>query len=79
MFAEIKITIKRNDKIMYSVRWCEGMTKDVRREEICKLAALSECTYNIKIYFVGIKSKSVVCHPARNITETVTQIRVGYI
>ena len=40
------------------------MDKDVHREE-----CLSECTNNNEISFVHIESKSIVCHPARNITE----------
>ena len=48
------------------------MSKDGRRAEMSKLAALSGCPYNYKICFAGIESKSIVCHPARDITKTVT-------
>ena len=37
---------------MYNVCWCDAMTKDVRREETSKFAALSECTNNDEICFV---------------------------
>ena len=57
---------------MYSVWWCDAMIKDGRQEETCKFAALSGCTYNNEICFVCIEPKSIVCHPARDITETVT-------
>jgi len=33
------------------------MTKDVRREEMSKFAALSGCSYNDEICFVGIEPK----------------------
>ena len=33
------------------------MTKDVRREETSKFAALSGCTYDDEICFVGIEPK----------------------
>jgi len=46
------------------------MIKDGRREEMNKFAALSGCTYNNEICFVCIEIKSIVCHPARYITET---------
>jgi len=72
MFSEIKIAIKCNTKITYSVWWCDPMTKDVRREEMSKFAVLSGCNYNDEISFVGIEPKFIVCHPARDITETVT-------
>ena len=48
------------------------MIKDVRREEMSKFAALSGCTYNGEIRFVGIEPKFIVCHPLRDIAETVT-------
>ena len=48
------------------------MTKDARTEETSKFAALSGCTYNDEICFVGIELNFIVCHPARDITETVT-------
>ena len=48
------------------------MIKDGRREETSELTALSGCTYNDDICFVGIEPKSIVCHLARDITETVT-------
>ena len=53
------------------------MTEDVRREETSKFAALSECTFNNEIGFIRIEPKSIVCHPARDITETVTQLFEG--
>jgi len=62
MFSEIKIAIKRDTKITYSV-WCDAMIKDVRRKETSTFAALSVCTYNDEICFVGIEPKSIVCHP----------------
>ena len=34
MFSEIKIAIKCNTKIKYSVWWCDAMTKDIRRKEM---------------------------------------------
>jgi len=37
------------------------MTKDVRREEISKFSALSGCTYNDEICFVGIEPQFIVC------------------
>ena len=46
MFSEIKMAIKCNTNIMYSVWCCDAMIKDVRREEISKFAALFGCTYN---------------------------------
>jgi len=55
------------------------MTKDVRREEMSKFVSLSGCTYKDEINFVGIKSKFIVCHPARDITETVTRLLKGTI
>ena len=48
------------------------MIKDGRREEMSKFSALSGCTYNDEIWFVRIDPKSIVCHPARDISETVT-------
>ena len=48
------------------------MTKGVSREEMSKFSALSGCTYNDEICFVGIEPKFLVCHPAIYITETVT-------
>ena len=39
-----------------------------------KFAALSGCTYNDEIYFVGIEPKFIVCHPARDITKRVTKL-----
>jgi len=35
---------------------------------------MSGCTYNDAICFVGIEPKFIVCHPARDITETVTKL-----
>jgi len=55
------------------------MTKDVRREEMSKFAALSGCTYNDEICFVGIEPKFIIFHPARDITETVTKLFKGNI
>jgi len=55
------------------------MTKDVRREEMSKFAALSGCTYNDEICFIGIKPKFIVCHLPRDITETVTKFFKGKI
>jgi len=55
MFSEIKMAIKRNTNITYSVWWCDAMTKDVRREEMSKFAALSGCTYHDEISFVVIE------------------------
>ena len=71
--------IKCNTKITYSVCWCGAMTKDVRREETNTFAALSGCTYNDEICFVGIEPKFIVCHPARDIAETVTKLFKGKI
>jgi len=48
------------------------MIKDVRREERSRFDALSGCTYNDEICFVGIEPKPTVCHPARDTTETAT-------
>jgi len=53
------------------------MTKDVRREEMSKFAALPGCTYNDEIYLVGIEPKFIVCHPARDVTETITKLFKG--
>ena len=69
MFSEIKISIKCNTKIMYIVWSCDFMTKDVRREEKNKFAALSGCIYNDEICFIGIEPTFVVCHLTRDITE----------
>jgi len=55
------------------------MTKDVRREEISRFAALPGCKYNDEICFVDIEPKFIVCHPARYITETVTKLFKGKI
>jgi len=74
---EIKIAIKCNTKIMYSVWLCDAMTKNGHREEMSKFAALSGCTYNDEISFAGIEPKFIVCHPARDITETVTKLFKG--
>ena len=78
-FPEIKIAIKCNIKITYSVWWCCAMTKDVHREETSKFAALSGCTYNGEIRFVSIEPKFIVCHPARDITEPVSKLFKGKI
>ena len=45
---------------------------DVRREETSKFAALFGCTNTNEICFLGIEPKSIVCHPARDITEIIT-------
>ena len=79
IFSEIKIVIKCNIKIMYKVWWCDAMTNDVHREETSKSAALSGCTYNDEICFVRTEPKFIVCHPARDITETVTKLFKGKI
>ena len=50
------------------------MIKDVRREETSKFPALFGCTCNDEICFVGIEPKFIVCHLARDITETVTKL-----
>jgi len=50
------------------------MIKDVRREETSTFAALSGCTYNDEICFVGIGPKFIVCPPARDFTQTVTKL-----
>ena len=55
------------------------MTKDVHKEEMSKIDALTGCTYNDEICFVGIEPKFIVCHPARNITETLTKLFKGNI
>jgi len=55
------------------------MIKYVRREEMSKFAALSGCTYNDEISFVDIEPIFIVCHPARDITETVTKLFKGKI
>ena len=72
MFSEIKITIKCNTKVKYSVSWCGAMIKDGHREETSKFVTLSGCTYIDEICFVSIKPNSIVCYAARDITETVT-------
>ena len=77
--SEIKMTIKCNTKITYSVYRCDAMNKGVRMEKISKFAALSGCTYNDEICFVDIESKFIVCHPARDVTETVTKLFKGKI
>jgi len=72
MFSEIKIAIKRNTKVTYSLWWCDAMIKDECREETSKFAALFGRAYNDEICFVSIEPKFIVCHPVRNITKTVT-------
>jgi len=42
-----------------------GVTKETN-----KFAALSGCINDNQICFVCIEDKSIVCHPARDITET---------
>ena len=59
--------------------WCGAMTKDIRMEEMSKFAALSGCTYNAEICFVGTEPNFIVCHPARYITETVSKLFKGKI
>ena len=54
------------------------MIKDGRREETSKFAALSGCTNNNEICFVSIEPKSIVCHPARDITETELPVSAVY-
>jgi len=44
MFYEIKLAIKCNTTITYSVLWCDAMIGDVRRNEMSKFTALSGCT-----------------------------------
>jgi len=46
MFSEIKIAIKCNTKITYSVWGCDAIIKDEHREETSKFTALSGCVYN---------------------------------
>jgi len=75
--SEIEIAIKCN--ITYSVWWCEAMTEDVRREETITFAALSGCAYNGGVCFVGVDPTFIVCHPARDITGTVTKLVTGKI
>jgi len=50
------------------------LTKDVRREETSKFAALSG-----EICFVGIEPTFIVCHTARDNTETVNKLFKGKI
>ena len=79
MYSDFKISIKCNTKITYIVRRCDAMTKDVPREETSKFAALSGCTYNNEICFVGIEPKYIVYDPARDITEAVSKLFNGTI
>jgi len=51
------------------------MITDVRREEMSKFAALSGCTIKNKICFLCIEPKSIVCHPARDITQSRSCVR----
>jgi len=44
------------------------MTKDVRREEMSKVAALYGCNVNDEICFVGIEPTFIVCHPDTDIS-----------
>jgi len=74
MFSEIKIPTTCNTKIAYNVWLCDAMTMNVRREEMSKFAALSGCTYNDEICFVGIEPKFIVRYSARDIAETSHQI-----
>ena len=60
VFKKIKIAIKCNTKITYSVWWCDAMIKDGLREETSKFAALSGCTYNDEICFIGIEPISLL-------------------
>jgi len=73
---EIDVAIKCNTKIMDSVMM---RLRTFVGEEISKFAALSGCTYNDEICFVGIEPKFIVCHPARDNTETVTTLFKGKI
>jgi len=50
-----------------------------RTEEINKFVALSGCTYNDEICFVGIRPKFIVCYPVSDTTETVTKLFKGKI
>jgi len=50
------------------------MTQYIRREEMSKFAAFSQSTYNDEICI-----EFIVCHPARDITETVTKLFKGKI
>jgi len=67
--SEKKIAIKLKPKLC---KMCDGMITVGRKEKTSKFAALSGCTYNDEICFVGIEPKSNVCHPARDLDETVT-------
>jgi len=42
-----------------------------------KFVVLSGCPYNDEICFVDIEPKFIVCHPVRDITETVTKLFKG--
>ena len=55
------------------------MIKDVRIEETSTFAVLSGCTYNDEMCLVGNDSKSIVCYPARDITEAVIKLFKGKI
>ena len=79
MFAEIKIAVKCNAKITYTVWLFNAMIKDGCREEMSKCPGLSGCSYNDEICFVGIDPKFTVCHPAWDITEAVTKLFKGKI
>ena len=50
------------------------MIKDGCREEMSKFPGLSGCSYNDEICSVVIEHKSIVCHPVKYITETVTKL-----
>ena len=58
---------------------CNAIIKEGRRKETSKFTALSWCTYNIEICFVHIEPNSIVCHPTRDITETLSKILKGKI
>ena len=45
MFSDIKIAMKCNTKVTYSVGWRDVMIKDEYMEETSKFAALSGCIY----------------------------------
>ena len=49
----------------------------VGKKPVIKFAALSGCTYNDEICFVGIEPKFIVCHPASDIIEIVTKLLKG--
>jgi len=70
MFSEIKITITLSDVTLRLCTVCDAIIKDGYRGEMSKSATLYGCTYNNEICLVCIEP--IVCHPAKDITETVT-------